>query len=618
MFIDNQSLRPGTVIRGPQLSYTVIRKLGQGGFGITYLVEAPVKIGNIEVPVRFALKEHFIGSLCSRDSATQSVTFSAPVAVEISNSMRSFIKEATRLQELDFTHHNIVKINEVFEANNTAYYVMEFLEGESLADYIKREGPLSFEQASYFLRPVAEAIAELHARHLTHYDIKPANIILTRGRDGKQWAVLIDFGLSKHYDHDGHATSTVASGGYSPGYSPVEQYAGIKKFTPQADVYALAATLWHCLKGEAPAESVLGPVNTIDTDLADVASPQLIEAMRHAMANFSDQRTPDAGAFVREVFDGAAVDAQPSVTGHSTMNSAPPTPPPGRPTERINIDASLAPSKSRGWVKWAIIGAAALIGIILAVILVLPGKEKTPEPENEVILTAADDEIEEAATQEVGEVEPVSVETKSVDTVVAVPRTEVPVETANKSTIVWKKEEPAPKVYGRTSYNNFDLATIYDGEPRFFSIDEWNAVPDSEKGKYNKKGVVVKGGSVPAGNDDVFRIRPNPTAGYASDFIVDLKDKRWIAWEEAIKTYGKQLPDVYQAYFLAKNYEQINQAIKAFVSDVYTDCHYWSRTSCEASFAWYIGMDTGIVHNAAKQSDLRVRLVSPIPEASAK
>ncbi|MDE6288354.1 MAG: serine/threonine protein kinase, partial [Muribaculaceae bacterium] len=314
MTFDNQSLRPGTVIHGPQLNYKVIKKLGQGGFGITYLVEAQVKIGNIVVPVRFALKEHFISSLCTRDAATQHVTVSGPASVEVQKSMRSFIKEASRLQELDFSHRNIVKINEVFEANSTAYYVMEYLEGETLQSFVEREGPLTFEQASYFLRPVAEAVAELHAKRLTHYDIKPGNIILTTDEDGSRRAVLIDFGLSKHYDHEGHATSTVSSGGYSPGYSPVEQYAGIKTFTPQADVYALAATLWFCLKGEAPAESVLGPVNSIDTDLADVASPRLIEAMRHAMTVLSDQRTPDAAAFVREVFDGAPAEAQSRVT----------------------------------------------------------------------------------------------------------------------------------------------------------------------------------------------------------------------------------------------------------------------------------------------------------------
>lgn len=620
MDYDNLSLHPGTIIHGPQLNYKVIKKLGQGGFGITYLVEAPVKIGNIVVPVRFALKEHFISSLCSREGATQTVTFSEPVATEVKNSMRSFIKEARRLQDLDFSHRNIVKINEVFEANNTAYYVMEYLEGETLERFVEREGPLSFEQASYFLRPVAEAVAELHERNLTHYDIKPGNIIIARGDDGEPpRAVLIDFGLSKHYDHEGKATSTVASGGYSPGYSPVEQYAGIKTFTPQADVYALAATLWFCLKGEAPAESVLGPVNTIDADLAGVASPRLIDAMRHAMTVLSDQRTPDAAAFVREVFDSAAAEAQSRVTQSRPVNSTPP-PPPSKPTERLqDVDATLAPTKSRAWVKWAIIGAAALVGIVLAIVLVLPGKEDEMQHENEVILTAANDEVEEVVPEEAVEVEPAREETKTADTVVAVPRTE---EQPTAKTIEWTSapapKESTPKVYGRTSYNNCDLATVYNGEPRFFSIDEWNAVPDSEKSKYTKKGVVVKGGSVPAGKDEFFFVS-NPSTGYASDFIVALKDNgNNIKWDEAMSSYTRRLPDIYQAYFMAKNRKGINSAITAFGGDNYTTDYYWTCTEYTSSDAWCVAMSGGFVRSSDKTHKYRVRAVAPVPVAKVK
>lgn len=591
---DNQSLRPGTVIKGPHLDYTVIKKLGQGGFGITYLVEAPVKVGNINIQARFALKEHFITSLCSREDATQTVTFSEPVAGEVNNSMRSFMKEASRLQELAFDHNNIVKINEVFEANNTAYYVMEYLEGETLADYIKHEGPLSFEQASYFLRPVAEAVAELHARHLTHYDIKPANIILVRGNNGQPpHAVLIDFGLSKHYDHDGHATSTTAGGGYSPGYSPVEQYAGIKKFIPQADVYALAATLWHCLKGKAPAEAVSGPVNTIDTDLEDVASPQLIDAMRHAMANFADQRTPDAGAFVKEIFGKEPTGLQSQQTLKQSVT--PPPTPPGHDTRFI--DSGSEPSTSKPWIKWAIVGAAALLGIILAVVLVLPDKEKTLEPEP-VIAALDTDSVEPETVQ-------------AIEVVKEEPIKEDPVKVEHDNV-----EKPAvQKVYGRTSYNNFDLATICNSQPRYFSIEEWNAVPDGEKSKYKKKGVVVKGGTVPQGINSVFDSQENPLSSYTEDFIVDLNHSdRVMDWDSAISSYGNQLPDIYQAYFIAKNYNTLNEAITAFGGIINPAAWwFWTRTKYDATNAWNFGMGIGKV----RISDITVwnwvRTVASIP-----
>lgn len=141
----------------------------------------------------------------------------------------------------------------MFEANNTAYYVMEYLEGESLDDYIRRVGPLTQEQTVYFLRPIVEAVALLHDNRLTHYDIKPQNIIIAPGSDSVPRPVLIDFGLSKHYDESGRATSTTPVGGHSPGYSPIEQYSSIAGFSPAADVYALGATAYHCLTGHPPA-----------------------------------------------------------------------------------------------------------------------------------------------------------------------------------------------------------------------------------------------------------------------------------------------------------------------------------------------------------------------------
>lgn len=247
-----ETLAPGTVVRGPERSYTIIKVLGQGGFGITYLVSGKVRVGNIVVDVRFAMKEHFISSLCSRDGATKSVQFSAPVADQVGRSMKAFIKESRRLQSLGIEHPNVVRINEVFEANNTAYYVMEYIEGSSLQDYVAKHGPMSADTAKALLEPLIEAVATLHSNSIAHYDIKPANIMLSEEADGSLRPVLIDFGLAKHYDDAGHATSSIAAAGYSAGYAPLEQYAGISSFSPRCDVYALAATLYFCVTGHAP------------------------------------------------------------------------------------------------------------------------------------------------------------------------------------------------------------------------------------------------------------------------------------------------------------------------------------------------------------------------------
>lgn len=304
----NNALAIGTVVHGPQHDYRVVSVLGQGGFGITYLVETSIKVGNIEVPCRFAMKEHFIGSLCERDGNTQEIIFSAPVADEVKQSLKAFVREAERIKEFGASHANIVNVNELFQANGTAYYIMEYLEGDTLLEYIKRVGPITYEETISILRPVIEAVAFLHKNKLTHYDIKPANIILSRKSDGKVVPVLIDFGLSKHYSSDGEATSTLLQAGYSVGYSSLEQYAGLTSFTPEADVYSLAATIYFCLTGKAPKEPFSDPAETLEDDLGDKVPHGSLNALKHALAMKASSRTADASQLLSELTSSSQPD----------------------------------------------------------------------------------------------------------------------------------------------------------------------------------------------------------------------------------------------------------------------------------------------------------------------
>lgn len=302
-----ETLAPGTVIRGPERSYTILKVLGQGGFGITYLVSGKVRVGNIVVDVRFAMKEHFISSLCSRDGATKSVQFSAPVADQVGRSLKAFIKEARRLQSLGIDHPNVVRINEVFEANNTAYYVMEYIEGASLQDYVKKHGPMSADAAKALLQPLIEAVATLHSNNIAHYDIKPANIMLSEEADGSLRPVLIDFGLAKHYDDAGHATSSIAAAGYSAGYAPLEQYAGISSFSPRCDVYALAATLYFCVTGHAPKAAQQLSSDEVRRDLDPILSPQDTDLMVHSLSIMVGNRPANAGELSAALYGYASV-----------------------------------------------------------------------------------------------------------------------------------------------------------------------------------------------------------------------------------------------------------------------------------------------------------------------
>ena len=432
----SDTLRPGTVIRGPERAYTVIKVLGQGGFGITYLVTGKVKVGNISLEGRFALKEHFISSLCSRDNATHAIQFSTPVADEVDRSMRAFVKEAQRLQSLGIDHPNIVKINEVFEANNTAYYVMEYLGGTTLRDYVEANGAMSPVAAKALLRPVVEAVAMLHRNNIAHYDIKPGNIMLHEEESGNVRPVLIDFGLSKHYNDRGHATSTLAAAGYTPGYAPVEQYAGVKEFTPQCDVYSLAATLYFCLTGHDPKPALELSAAEVERELSAILPPEEIAPILRALSTMPATRTPDASALLNEVFDTV-----PAPVGLDSDDEV----------EIVEVMEKESDSQHQETTR-------------------LPEPEKYNKESKFPVKT-----------------------TVVICAILAVILLSVFAERCNNSTDIDTEYVTDTSFFPRTSYQNLDLHATRDGKNYYFSQSEWKSLSADEKSKYNRKGVVVIG-----------------------------------------------------------------------------------------------------------------------------
>lgn len=275
----------GTIIRSSTQSYRIEKVLGAGGFGITYQASTMVKFGNFASRINVAIKEHFLGKLCERETDSSRVVYSNPVKYEVENSRKDFISEAQRLHKVGVNHHNIVKVNEVFEANNTAYYVMEYLSGESLRNYVRHKSALSESAMIEVMRPIVDAVTYLHRNRMTHLDIKPDNIMITADEDDTIRPVLIDFGLSKHYDNNGRPTSTINTLGCSDGYAPIEQYAGITTFTPQADVYAMGATMLFCLTGRDPTKSTEITRADIETPLARLSQPTADTIYRAMQSN---------------------------------------------------------------------------------------------------------------------------------------------------------------------------------------------------------------------------------------------------------------------------------------------------------------------------------------------
>lgn len=223
-------------------TYRIISKLGEGGFGVTYLAE------HIAMKRKVCIKEFFIRKYCARD-AMQRVQVISPVYEELTQSLKQkFVKEASVLGTLD--HPNIVRVHDSFTENNSAYYVMEYIDGKSLSDIIKERGSLKEEDALTYINEIASALAYIHKRNMLHLDIKPSNIMV-RKRDNR--AILIDFGLTKHYDESSGELTTPSIGGVSDGYTPIEQYnTSISHFTPETDIYSLGATLYAAVSGKQP------------------------------------------------------------------------------------------------------------------------------------------------------------------------------------------------------------------------------------------------------------------------------------------------------------------------------------------------------------------------------
>ena len=348
--------------------YRIERVLGQGGFGITYLA------CHTMLDKRVAIKEFFPQSFCNRDSSTSRVVLGTLSAAELVERFRlKFIKEARNISRL--SHSAIVQIHDIFEENDTAYYVMDYIEGESLSALVRREGPLASARALHLVRCVGDALSYIHGLKMNHLDVKPANIMLSQATGQP---TLIDFGLAKQYDEGGHQTTSTPVG-ISHGYAPMEQYntGGVSLFSPETDIYALGATLYYLLSGETPTEAP----KLINEELTFPATipANLIAPIRRAMSPAKRDRyssvadflqaleTPAASAneqetsFDEPAVEATAVDETPKSTSKPTPKPAPqpkpqPTPQPApqsAPQSAAVKEHPITPTpKKKGSKKW--------------------------------------------------------------------------------------------------------------------------------------------------------------------------------------------------------------------------------------------------------------------------
>lgn len=280
-------LKEGTLLHGG--NYQIVRHVSSGGFGNTY------EGLDVVLNRRVAIKEFFVKDFCLRDADSTHVTVSVPSKKPLIEHLRKkFVDEARAIACME--HDNIVKVLTLFEENGTAYYVMDFIDGESVGDLLKRRGPLPESEALPIVLKVASALGYMHQQNRFHLDVKPGNIMLRR--DGK--VVLIDFGSSKQYaEVDGENTTTMAPC-YTPGYAPSEQMnPKATKFTAATDLYALGATLYKMLTGVTPPSAIdLQNEDEVLPPLPSEISPSVKACVEKAMIPQRSKRTQSVAEFV--------------------------------------------------------------------------------------------------------------------------------------------------------------------------------------------------------------------------------------------------------------------------------------------------------------------------------
>lgn len=275
-------LAPGTLLAG---KYMIGKVLGEGGFGITY-------VGlDLNLNIRVAIKEYFPSGCVSRDhTVSDTLTVFSGDALEMFNKGRDKCIDEARTVARFNDADGIVSVKDFFFENGTSYIVMEFLEGETLKEFLMQNGgKIDTDKALNIIKPIIVSLDELHKAGLIHRDISPDNIMITKGNRVK----LIDFGAAREANTNTEKSLSVQ---LKRGYAPEEQYRSHGKQGSWTDVYALCATIYRMITGKVPEESLdrlsedtLIPPSKLGVNI----SPNLEAALMHGLAVSYQDRIKD-------------------------------------------------------------------------------------------------------------------------------------------------------------------------------------------------------------------------------------------------------------------------------------------------------------------------------------
>ena len=293
-------MSPGSILAD---RYIVGKVIGFGGFGVTYIGWDAL------LETKIAIKEYLPSEFSTRVvGQTQVTVFSGDKQEQFTDGMKKFIDEAKKLAKFHSTP-GIVKIFDSFEANNTAYIIMELLEGETLAEKLKREKKISEDRAIEMMKPIIESLKVVHADGIIHRDIAPDNIFVTKDGEVK----LIDFGAARYATTTHSRSLTVI---IKPGYSPEEQYRSRGDQGPHTDVYAVAATLYKMITGVTPPDAlerraffenkqkdILEPMGKYEKSITDNHETAILNALNVRI----EDRTADMQTFLDELTSSESV-----------------------------------------------------------------------------------------------------------------------------------------------------------------------------------------------------------------------------------------------------------------------------------------------------------------------
>lgn len=374
------ALPHGTILAG---KYITGRVLGQGGFGITYVAQ------DHKTKQLVAMKEYFPDTMASRDAEHTVTAYTGTAGDNFNYGKDCFLEEAKTLAEF-IGNENIVRVLSYFEEYKTAYFAMEYIEGESLEDYIKAHGgKISWEDAVKFLLPVMDALSLVHSKGIIHRDVTPDNIYITKNGVVK----LLDFGASRYSLGDRSRSLDVV---LKHGFAPKEQYTRHGRQGPYTDVYTVGASFYFALTGKKPPDAIdrieednLMPPTSLGVAISPEAEDAILKALSiqpkerfQTMGEFKSSllgkpstEQVDKGVVNEIVFDQTP---KPGIKNDIAKAPAPQDNPPAS-SQPVAGAASVALDNKKIYILFgAIVGV--IVILLVAIIAMLAGGKKSQEP----------------------------------------------------------------------------------------------------------------------------------------------------------------------------------------------------------------------------------------------